>query len=170
MPERVRELGAEIVGREAEIVVLREFVKADSLPGAALVLSGEPGSGKTTLWEAGVTAARERGIRVLKTRASGAEAQLSFAALIDLLDGVHPTELAGLPKPQLHALEVALLRAEPVSAPPESRAIALGSLNALRALGASEPLLVAIDDVQWLDPPSAEALAFAARRLDADAV
>jgi DNA-binding CsgD family transcriptional regulator/DNA polymerase III delta prime subunit len=170
MPERVSELGEEIVGREAEIVVLREFVKADSLPGAALVLSGEPGSGKTTLWEAGVAAARERGIRVLKTRASGAEAQLSFAALIDLLDGVHPPELDGLPKPQLHALEVALLRAEPVGAPPESRAIALGFLNALRALGASEPLLVAIDDVKWLDPPSAEALAFAARRLDADAV
>ena len=76
--------------------------------------------------------------------------------------------MAGLAPPQRCALEVALLRAEPAEAPPEPHAIALGFLNVLRALSAGAPLLVAIDDIQWLDSPSAEALAFVARRLDGE--
>ena len=105
-------------------------------------------------------------MRVLTARASGADAQLSFAALIDLLDGVDREEFSGLPAPQLHALEVALLRAEPTGAPPAPQAIALGFLNGLRALVSRGPLVIAIDDVQWLDVPSAEVVAFAARRLE----
>ena len=126
---------APIVGREREIAVLEDFVQAD-LGRVALVLTGGPGIGKTTLWEAGVVAARERGLRVLSARASEAEARLSFAGLIDLLDGVGGEELAALPAPQLHALEVALLRMEATDVPPEPGAIALGFLNALRALAA----------------------------------
>jgi DNA-binding NarL/FixJ family response regulator len=157
------------IGREREIAALDEFLAARASV-QALVLAGEPGIGKTTLWEAGIAAARERGVRVLSTRANGAEAQLSRAGLIDLLDGVDGSELDGLPAPQRRALEVALLRAEPSGAPPEPQAVALGFLNALRALAARDPLLVAVDDVQWLDQPSAGALAFAARRLDGDSV
>ncbi len=130
------------------------------------MLTGEPGIGKTTLWEAALGAARERAMRVVSTRASGAEAQLSFAALIDLLDGVDLRRLEGLPAPQLDALEVALLRATPSEAPPDHGAISFGFRNALRALAAEGPLLVAVDDLQWLDAPSGDALAFAARRLD----
>jgi hypothetical protein len=109
-------------------------------------------------------------MRVLVARASGAEARLSFAALIDLCDGVDVGELAGVPAPQLAALEVALLRAGAGVAAAEPHAIALGLLNALRALAVSQPLLVAVDDLQWLDPPSADALAFVARRLGSEAV
>ncbi len=156
------------MGRESELAVVRELLEADAP--RALVLTGGPGIGKTTLWEAGLDAARERGLRVLSARASGAEAQLSFAALIDLCDGIDPEALDGLPAPQRSALDVALLRAEPAGAPPEPHAIALGLLNALRALAAREPLLVAIDDVQWLDAPSAEALAFVARRLETEPI
>jgi hypothetical protein len=65
---------------------------------------------------------------------------------------------------------VALLRAQPGAAPPEPRAIALALLNTLRALAAEQPVLIAIDDVQWLDPSSADALVFAARRLDGEPV
>src|SRR5207245_1874150 len=108
--------------------------------------------------------------RVLAARASGAEARLSFAALIDLLDGIELADLHGGPPPQLRALDVALLRVEPDDRAPESRAIALGFLNALRALAAREPLLIALDDIQWLDAPSAEVLAFAARRLEQEHV
>ncbi len=160
-----REPGALIVGRERELAALYGFLE----PGRsqrAFVLEGGPGIGKTTLWEAGVDAARARRLRVLSARSSGAEAQRSFAALIDLLDGVATEELAGLPAPQLLALQVALLRAEPAEVPAEPHAIAVGFLNALRALAADTPLLVCVDDVQWLDPPSAEALAFAAPRLE----
>jgi DNA-binding NarL/FixJ family response regulator len=155
---------ARIVGREPEYAVLREFLGADSAV-HALALIGGPGIGKTTLWEAGIALGRERGWRVLAARPSGAEAQLSFAALIDLFDGVETGALA-VPLPQRAALEVALLRSEPAGAPPPPHAIALGFLNALRALASRQRLAVAIDDVQWLDPPSADALAFAVRRLE----
>jgi AAA ATPase domain len=153
----------QIVGREAELEALTAFLDG---PANALVLSGGPGIGKSTLWEAGTAAARERGIRVLSTRASDARPRLSFAALVDLFDGVDTTAFREVPSPQLSALNVALLRAEPDGPPPESGAIALGFLNALRALTAHGPVLVAIDDVQWLDNSSSRVLAFAARRLD----
>ena len=156
------------VGRESELAALNAFFEDGNA--RAFVLMGGPGIGKTTLWEVGIEFARMHGWRVLSARASGADARLSFAALIDLLDGVETEELVGLPAPQLRALEVALLRAEPEGAPPEPHAIALGFLNTLRALAAREPLLVAIDDVQWLDPPSADALDFVVRRLEGEPV
>jgi DNA-binding CsgD family transcriptional regulator len=157
------EQGPPIVGREAELAALDGFLAADAPQ--ALLLTGGPGIGKTTLWEAGAALARDRGIRVLSARASGAETQLAFAALTDLLDAVGDEELAVLPPPQRQALAVALLRAESTGTPPPRAAISVGFLNALRAIAAQEPLLVAIDDVQWLDPASAEAVAFAAPRL-----
>src|SRR6476659_5119313 len=162
--------GTRIVGREPELAALEAFLDPGGAP-RAFVLSGEPGIGKTTVWGAGVDAGRRRGLRVLSARGSGAETRLSFAALIDLLDGVGGEELADLPRPQLHALEVALLRADATAgAPPEAHAIAIGFLNALRALAAREAVLVAIDDSQWLDAASGDALAFAARRLEAEPV
>ena len=91
----------EIYGRETELD------RVSAVSGHALVLSGEPGIGKTTLWEAGIAAARERGVRVLVARPSGAETELSFAGLIDLCDGL---EVDMLPEPQRDALEAALLR------------------------------------------------------------
>jgi DNA-binding CsgD family transcriptional regulator len=163
------ERGGRIVGREAELTALDAFLRDVGSP-RAFVLTGQPGIGKTALWETGVELARGRGVRVLSARGSGAETLLSSAALIDLFDGVGRDELAGLPPPQLHALEVALFRAEPAGAPPEAHAVAIGLLNALRALAAHEPLLVAVDDLQWVDRASADALAFAARRLDGEAV
>jgi DNA-binding CsgD family transcriptional regulator len=155
----------QIVGREAELAALDTFVGSGHAS-EALVLTGGPGIGKTTLWEAGVELARQRGLRALSARGSDSETQLSFAALIDLLDGVGREELVSLPLPQLHALEAALLRAEPSGDPPPPAAISVGFLNALRALAVQGPLLLAVDDVQWLDGASAEALAFALRRLE----
>jgi DNA-binding CsgD family transcriptional regulator len=160
---------AQVVGREPEFSALRGFLDRDAA-GRSLVLAGEPGIGKTTLWEAGITIARERGLRVLVARPSGAEAELSFAALIDLFDGLDLGALDGLPAPQRLALEVALLRAEPAAVAAEPHAIGLGLLNSLRALAARETVLIAIDDVQWLDRPSADALAFAVRRLEREPV
>ena len=158
---------AEIIGREQELATVDAFVEPGG-PTRALVLAGGPGIGKTTLWEAGIRGARHP--RVLVARASLAEAQLPFAVLIDLFDGLEDDVLAKLPAPQRAALGVALLRDEPKATPPEPGAIALGFLNALRALAAEAPLLIAIDDIQWLDDPSADALVFAARRLQDEPV
>ncbi|HZQ66281.1 MAG TPA: AAA family ATPase [Gaiellaceae bacterium] len=158
-----------MVGRERELAVLASFF--DEEPAAhGLILTGEPGIGKTLLWEAGIEEARRRRLRVLSTRASDAETQISFSALIDLFDGVTSSDLAGLAAPQRQALEVALLRAAPTASAPRPGAVAVALLNALRALAERTPLLIAIDDVQWLDAPSAEALAFAARRVEPGAV
>jgi AAA ATPase domain len=155
---------AGIVGREPELKVLGEFVAAAG-GGGALVLKGDAGVGKTTLWEAGRDAALARGIRVLSARPNGAEATMWFVGLADLLDGIEAEVLAGLPAPQRHALEVALLRADPTGEVAAPRAIAFGLLNLLRQLSASQPLLVAVDDIQWLDRPTGDAVAFAVRRL-----
>ncbi|MDA0185251.1 AAA family ATPase, partial [Solirubrobacter phytolaccae] len=147
-----------MVGRDHERSLVRTFLQRGFDP-TALVLRGEAGIGKTTLWEAGLALAEERGLRVLVARPCETEAKLSFAGLIDLCEHV---DLDVLPAPQREALEIVLLRRAPASAPPEPHAIGL----ALRgALAAAAPVLVAIDDVQWLDALSAEALAFAARRL-----
>ena len=126
-------LGHEVVGREAELAKLHAFLARGSRS-TGLLLVGGPGIGKTTLWENGVDAARQRGLRVLVARPSDAEARLAFSSLIDLFDGVASEELAGLPPPQLHALEIALLRAASAGDAPETHAVGVGCLNAFRAL------------------------------------
>jgi DNA-binding CsgD family transcriptional regulator len=133
-------------------------------------LCGEAGIGKSALWEAGVELARSEGGEVLCARANEAEAQLSFAGLADLLEGVDTARLAGLPAPQRHALEVAVRRAESADAPPDPLTISAGVLGALRLHSGRTRVLVAIDDLPWLDRASAAALSFAARRLAGEEV
>jgi DNA-binding NarL/FixJ family response regulator len=156
--------GASVVGRGEELAVLEDALTG-SPGGGAVILVGGAGMGKTTLWDAAIGAAGARGVRVLAARSSGSEARLPFAGLIDLCDHVGSAELSGLPTPQRSALEVALLRAEPRGGPVESTAIALAVLGVVRSVAARDPVLVAIDDVQWLDQQSANLFAFAARRL-----
>lgn len=150
------------VGRVEELTAIRSFL-ARRGPGA-LVLSGGAGVGKTTLWEAGAELAGRSGHRVLATRARDAETGLSFVGLGDLLDGLPETLFAELAAPQRQALDVALLRAEPTGAGADPRAIGVGLLGVLRRLAADGPVLICVDDIQWLDPPTADALAFALGR------
>ena len=151
-----------ILGRDAELAKVKNFLESVSGRPWGLLLEGAAGIGKTTLWQAGVSIARARGHRVLTCRAAESEARLSYAALGDLLD----FELPDLPAPQQRALDAALLRAEVEGAPPDQRAVAVASLGVLRTLAASDPVILAIDDVQWLDAPSARVLAFVVRRLE----
>ena len=161
----------EVIARAGdEVSAIERFVAASIERPGVLVIEGEPGIGKTTLWEAALEAAKSRQLRVLAARASGADAQLSFAGLTDLLEDVDEAVFAALPAPQRPALDGSLLRSAPEGDPPGRRAIGLGLLNVLRSLAKHGPLIVAVDDVQWLDPASGEALAFAARRLDGEAV
>ena len=164
--ERTHTFEQRVVGRDQELASLAAFVSGGGAPDDAVVVVGEPGIGKTTLWEAAIEMARDEGLRTLVARPTDAEARLAHATLVDLFDGVAPEELAGLLPPQRRALEVALLRAEPDGRAPGAGAVPVGLLNALRLLAARTPLVIGIDDLQSLDAQSAEALAFAARRLD----
>ena len=155
----------ELLGRERELETFAAYADAVREGPVGFVVEGEPGIGKTTLWQAAVAAASERGYRVLTCRPAGSEVQLSFAALGDLLEDVLDETLIELPRPQRRALEVALLLEDPQGLPPDQRAIGLAVLGAFRFLAASRSVLVAVDDVQWLDGPSAAVLQFAIRRL-----
>lgn len=166
----MREAHREILGRDPELAELRRFVESVPAGPSALVLEGIAGIGKTTLWEAGVTAARDDRCRVLSSRAAQSEAKLSYTALGDLLEGVLDDALPELPEPQRRALEIALLRARPDGAPPGQRAVSLAVVGVLRAIARSGPVVIAIDDVQWLDVPSARVLSFALRRLEHEAI
>jgi DNA-binding CsgD family transcriptional regulator len=152
----------EILGREAEVAEIAGFIGSVRDGPSALILDGAAGIGKTTLWSAGVAVAHEAGHQVLSCRAAESEARLSFGALGDLLEEV---ELPELPAPQRRALDAALLRVEIEGDPPDQRAVSLATLGVLRALATYGPVIIAIDDIQWLDVPSVRVLSYAARRL-----
>jgi DNA-binding CsgD family transcriptional regulator len=154
----------EVIGRQRERDTVDRFL--DLLPEgpAALVLEGEPGIGKTTVWRAAVEAAHGRSYRVLVCRASESERALSFLGLGDLLEGAGVEVLERLPEPQRLALEAALLRSAGEGSP-DRVGVARGALGVLRAWAVEAPTVLAVDDVQWLDPPSADVLRFVAHRL-----
>jgi DNA-binding CsgD family transcriptional regulator len=156
----------EVVGRDVELRSLRDFVERVAGGAVALVLEGEAGMGKTTLWRAGVEAALDAGFCVLRAEPAESETALSFSGLGDLLDSVLHEALAPLPAAQRSALARALVLEEVERpAPPDAHAAGVALLNAFRGLCDARDVLVAVDDVQWLDAASASALAYAARRL-----
>ena len=156
---------AGVVSREAERRAAAGFLTSASLRPAALFVEGEPGIGKTTLSSAVVGDAREAGFRVLSARPAAAESVLAYASVADLLRGVEAPSFAKLPHPQRHALDQVMLRAEAEDEPTNERAIAAAFLSVVETLAAQTPVLLAVDDLQWLDPSSARAIAFATRRL-----
>src|SRR5439155_16664455 len=167
---RVRKEEQVILGRERELGELQRFTASIPQGPSALLLEGVAGIGKTTIWLEAAAMARQADFRVLSARASESEARLSYAALGDLLEGVVDDVLPDLPAPQRRALEVALLRSDSVGAAPDQRAVSLATRTVLHALAASAPVVLAIDDVQWLDAPTARILSFVLRRLSEEPV
>lgn len=163
-------MATEIIGREDELAELKRFLDAVDRVPAAFLMEGEAGIGKTVLWRAGVELARARGLRVLTAIPATAETRLSFAALADLLGPELADVLPSLPAPQRRALESALLLEDAEGPPPDQRAVAFAFLGAVRALARAGPVVVAVDDVQWLDTPSAFMVEFALRRLGEEPV
>jgi DNA-binding CsgD family transcriptional regulator len=157
--------GEPVFGRDVE---LDAVWRALGGPGR-VVVAGPPGIGKTTVWRAVVDRARRHGWTVLCCGPTEAEAVLAFAALADLLEplGDH---IATLPPPQRASLEGVLL-----TGPPEridERTVGAATRGVLAEVLArhDRPVLAAVDDAQWLDPPSQRALRFALRRLPGLAV
>jgi DNA-binding CsgD family transcriptional regulator len=155
----------DVIGRDRELGVIDAFLVDAAQWPRAHVLSGEAGIGKTVLWEAGVEAAGGRFASVLTCRGIEAEASLSFTGLSELLGDVLEDVGPALAPPRRRALEVALLLADPGETAPDPHAIGLAVLDVLRALAGHGPVVLAFDDLQWLDPASAAVLQIALRRL-----
>jgi len=154
-----------IVGREEELASVEAFVEEVPEAPVALVLEGEAGIGKSTLWLAGVEQGQQCGARVLSARPVEAERSLAYAGLGDLLESVVDEALPALTAPRRRALEVAMLRGDAAGDRVDQRAVGVAVRDVLQLLGLEEPVVVAVDDVQWLDPSSSSVLAFALRRL-----
>ncbi len=160
----------QIVGRRGELVALAEFLGALPAGGSALLLEGDAGIGKTALWQEGSRLASARGVHVLTARAAQSELHTSFATVADLFGPVLDETLPRLVPIQRHALEVAFLIREPEGPPPEGRLLAVALLSIVRILVEDRPLLVAVDDAQWVDGSSADILRFVLRRLETEPV
>jgi predicted ATPase len=156
-----------LAGREREIGVLDELVGRVRGRGGALVVRGEVGIGKSALLTAAGGRAKAQGLRVLTTTGVQSETHLPFAGLHQLLRPV----LAGadtLPARQCAALLAAFGMTE--EAAPELFLIALAALDLLADVAAQNPLLLVVDDAQWLDRGTVDVLGFVARRLEAEPI
>ena len=151
-----------LVGRESEQAALLDFVEQTAVHGGALVLSGDPGTGKSALVEQAVGHALLRGAQVLRADGAEFEADLTFAGL-DLLLRPIAREIAELEPAHADALRVALGLA--AGTPPSRVAVADAVLSLLTGMSVRSSILVVIDDVQWLDRGTAGALAAVAKRV-----
>jgi DNA-binding CsgD family transcriptional regulator len=163
-------MAVELIGRREELLAFDRFFEASRAGGRALLLEGDPGIGKTALWQEGNRLAREQGVRVLTSRSAHSETQIAFATIGDLFAQVVGETLPRLAPVQRRALEIALLMREPEGPPPEVRLLGLALLSVVRMLAEDRPLLLALDDVQWVDPSSGEVLRFMLRRLEAEPI
>jgi DNA-binding CsgD family transcriptional regulator/tetratricopeptide (TPR) repeat protein len=156
-----------LVGRDEELGVLTGLVDRVREQGAAVVVLGDPGIGKSSLLRAVADYGREAGLMVLHAEGIEAEARMPFAGLHQLLLPV--LDGAGrLPAPQRQALAAAFGAGEGTQ--PEPYLVALAALNLVTDAAARSPLLIVADDVQWLDSPTGDALTFVARRVSGDPV
>jgi hypothetical protein len=158
---------APLLGREAEVELLTSLLGRIENGGGILVLRGEPGSGKSRLLAEAAALAHERDFRVLGATGVQSEAHLAFAGLHQLLRPVR-FRAAGLPAMQRAALDAAFGLGQ--ESAPERFRIALAVLDLLCDVATDAPLLVVAEDAQWLDHPTAEVLAFIARRVESDPI
>lgn len=159
-----------LIGRDRERNVAAIFVAASASGPAVLKIDGEPGIGKTTLFRYTVDLARLGGSTVLECSPTQAESAMSYVGLTDMLRSLPDSAFDDLPAPQRHSLEVATLRTAPSEVPLDERAVGTGLATLLAHLAESGAVILAIDDLQWLDRSSADVLTFAARRLTTVAV
>ena len=160
-------LDRRLVGRVRERHLLDGLVEQVPDGGAAVLIVGEAGVGKTALLTHAAGVASNRGLRVLRARGEESEAVLAFAILADLLRPLQE-KFAELPQTQRQALEVCLaLSSGPAAGP---LAVCAGALGVLASAADEQPLAVLVDDFQWIDPESRQVLLFAARRLEAERI
>ena len=153
-----------IFGRDLELAAMERFLDGAPTWPSAVVIEGEAGIGKTTLWLEGVRRAKERGMRALRAQPAESEQKLSYVALADLVDEAFDEVGSALPQVQQRALAGALVR-DGAGDGTSARTTATAFVSVLAACAEKGAVLLAVDDIQWLDSASAQTLAFALRRL-----
>jgi DNA-binding CsgD family transcriptional regulator len=153
-----------IFGRDLELAAIERFLDGAPTWPSAVVIEGEAGIGKTTLWLEGIRRAAELGMRALYAQPAESEQKLSYVALADLIVGAFDEVGSALPPVQQRALAGALAR-DDAGDGTSARTTATAFVGVLAACAEKGAVLLAVDDVQWLDSASAETLAFALRRL-----
>src|SRR5215510_8770813 len=158
-----------LLGREAEIALIDQLLDGIDQGGSTLVISGAPGIGKSALLEEAKSRARERGIVVLGMTGVLAEAHLAFAGLQQAL---HPLmkHAKALPTQQRSALLNAFGMGGAATEAPDVWLVALAALTLLTEGASHEPILLVVDDAQWLDETTRQVLSFVSRRLSADPI
>lgn len=154
-----------MVGRDPELALGARLLTPEGPWPRGLVLEGLPGIGKTTVLREIVRRADRAGVLVLACQPAQAETKMALSGIGDLLERVPRERLAALPRAHRRAIDVALLRTDSRGEPSPPRMLATAVRSLLAELSAERPLLVAVDDAQWLDGTSATVLGFALRRL-----
>ncbi|HEY3557778.1 MAG TPA: AAA family ATPase [Kribbella sp.] len=152
----------ELVGRSG---LVERATKQLETSGSVL-LYGPTGIGKSALGRALVADRSRNGCRILSAAPSNAEAGLPYVTLLDLLSNQLEFAWQVLPDHLRQPLEVALLKASAPDTVRDELAVRLAVLHVLRRLATTGPVLIVVDDIQWVDPSSLEVLTFCARRLD----
>ncbi|WP_037835636.1 helix-turn-helix transcriptional regulator [Streptomyces sp. NRRL F-5650] len=163
-----RNSGPAPVGRESETAEVVRRVCADRTRSDVLILTGDPGAGKSTLLGIAAARARSAGDRVLRAVGSVSEAHLGFAGLHQMLRPVLGGA-AGLPSRQRSALR-AVLGLDECAEAPDGMLVGLAVLTLLADLAETDPLLIVVDDAQWIDRATLDVLSFVARRMDSEPV
>jgi DNA-binding NarL/FixJ family response regulator len=163
-----------ILGRTDELAAIDGFLVSQPRDRRLLVMTGDAGIGKTSLWQAAVARAEARGdLTILAVRASEPERDLAHVTLTDLLEPIVDDGRGGtsdeLPGPQREALDAAMLRRS-ATVPADPRTVGMAVLSVLRRVAQERPVVIFVDDAQWVDDASAAALGFALRRLGEAAV
>src|ERR1700716_893685 len=149
-------MAAGMASRPVEEGAVAEFLDSASRGRSGFLFDGGRGVGKSTLWLTGQQRARELGFQVLSARVAAAESVLAYTSLADLLSGVDPANWADLPDPQRVAVDRLLLRGPAAGATTDRRAVAAAFLSIVERLTDDGPVLLAIDDLQWLHPSTAD--------------
>jgi len=154
-----------LVGRTHEIGRLRRFLDEISDGPRVLVVEGEVGIGKTSLLDRVAESARSRSWQVLTSRPVASELPWEFSGLTDLLGGLPRGVMARLAPAQQKALRIVVFRDDEPDGPVDPLTLATAVRAALVALAQESPVLLTIDDLPWLDPPSSRVLEFVIRRI-----
>jgi DNA-binding CsgD family transcriptional regulator len=154
-----------VVGRSDHIRAIARYLQSADAHSSALLIEGEAGVGKSTLWLFALEQASELGFHTMSARASQVETEMAYGTVADLLGEVDPEVFIGLPDVQQAAVDRVLLRGGSDASVADVQVVAAALMSVIQRLGRTAPVMIGVDDLQWLDDCSRAVLAYVARRL-----